>query len=68
MIENGAKIDHQRKVDGITALMLAAHNEDYEKVKFLVSKGANIDIKDLNQNRAIDYVKGNKEKYKGILK
>jgi ankyrin repeat protein len=56
LLKNGAKINHQRKVDGITALMLAAFNGNVEKVDILLEFGADKYLKDLNGDIAADYV------------
>lgn len=56
LIRNGAKINHQRKVDGITALMLSAFNGEIKKVELLLKNGADKSIKDKNGETAYDYV------------
>ncbi|MGK4568175.1 ankyrin repeat domain-containing protein [Flavobacterium sp. 3HN19-14] len=56
LIKNGAEINHQREVDGITALMLAAFNGELNKVKLLMKNGADKTIKDKNGETAYDYV------------
>lgn len=44
LVENGADLDAKIPDDGTTALMLAAHFGELEKVKYLVSKGAKINV------------------------
>ena len=57
LIKNGAELNHQRTVDGITALMLAAFNGELNKVEILLKSGADKKIKDKNGQTAYDYVK-----------
>ncbi|QBZ98782.1 ankyrin repeat domain-containing protein [Flavobacterium sangjuense] len=56
LIKNGAELNHQRDVDGITGLMLAAFNGELKTVELLLKKGADKQIKDKNGERAYDYV------------
>ena len=56
LLEQGAKINQTRKVDGITALMLATFNGNVEKVKLLLSYGADKYVTDKNGKTALNYV------------
>lgn len=56
LIKNGAELNHQREVDGITALMLSAFNGDLKKVEILLKNGADKNIKDKNGQTAYDYI------------
>lgn len=56
LLVKGADINQQREVDGITVLMIAASNDDLEKVKFLLNHGANKYLKDKNGKTALDYI------------
>lgn len=56
LIKNGAELNHQREVDGITALMLSAFNGDLKKVEILLKNGADKKIKDKNGQTAYDYI------------
>lgn len=55
LLRNGAPIEQARKIDGITALMLAAFNGEPKKVKLLLDRGANKSRKDKNGNTALYY-------------
>lgn len=78
LLENDAEVNHQRKVDGITALMLSVFNGKPDKVELLLSYGADKKIKDLNNEVAYDYIeniyerlnidKKDKLKLKNLLK
>jgi len=56
LLKHGAKVNHQRKVDGMTPLMMAAYNEDIQKTEILLEFKADKGLKDLNGKLAIDYV------------
>lgn len=56
LIMHGARIDQTRKIDGMTALMLAAFNGQLKKVKLLLDYGANKAQKDNKGNTALYYV------------
>jgi ankyrin repeat protein len=56
LLKNGADVTQTRKVDGITALMLATYNGDPEKVKLLLNSGANKLTKDKSGKAAYDYI------------
>jgi len=45
LLKHGAKTDQARKIDGMTALMLAAFNGQAKKVKLLLDYGANKTLK-----------------------
>ncbi len=55
LLRNGAPIEQTRKIDGITALMLAAFNGEPKKVKVLLDNGADKSRKDKNGNTALYY-------------
>jgi ankyrin repeat protein len=56
LLKHGASVKQSRKVDGITALMLAAFNGQTEKVKLLLNYKADKNIKDKNGHTALYYV------------
>jgi ankyrin repeat protein len=56
LLKQGAEINHKRKVDGITALMLATFDGDVKKVKLLLSYGADKYLTDKNGKTALNYV------------
>lgn len=56
LLKHKAEVNHQRNVDGITALMLAAFNGDVKKVEILLKYGADKTIKDGNGEYAYHYV------------
>jgi len=56
LLNHKVNIDQERTVDGITALILAAHNGDIDKVKLLLEAGANKNLLNKNGKRAFDYV------------
>ncbi|WP_416233867.1 ankyrin repeat domain-containing protein [Faecalibacter sp. LW9] len=47
LLNNGAKVNQKRDVDGITPLMFATINGDVKKVKFLLAYGADKYSKDI---------------------
>ena len=56
LLKQGAEINHQREVDGITALMLATFNGEIQKVKLLLRYNASKYVTDKNGKTALDYV------------
>lgn len=56
LVHGGAEINHQRNVDGISALMIATFKGNIKKVQFLLEQGADKNLKDLDGNKAIDYI------------
>lgn len=56
LLKHGANVYQTRKVDGITALMLAVYNGQTEKVKLLLDYKADKYTKDKNGASALNYV------------
>jgi uncharacterized protein len=56
LLKSTVNINKQRKVDGMTALMLASYSKNLEKVKILLNNGADKEIKDNRGKTAFDYV------------
>ena len=55
LIDAGADINFQHSVNGYTALMLASRMDDINFVKYLLSKGAKINIKDKYDGNVLNY-------------
>jgi ankyrin repeat protein len=56
LLKHGANVKQTRRVDGITALMLAAFNGQPQKVRLLLDYKADKTIKDKNGETALNYV------------
>jgi ankyrin repeat protein len=56
LLKHGADVKQTRKVDGITALMLAAFTGQTQKVQMLLNYKADKNVKDKNGDKAINYV------------
>jgi hypothetical protein len=56
-LQIGANINHQRRFDGLTALMVAAMCKNNRMVSRLISKGADVFLRDLKGKTALDYIK-----------
>lgn len=59
LVKNGASLENKYFIDNIceegTVLQDAVLREDFELIKCLASNGANLDIKDSNNNSLLDY-------------
>jgi ankyrin repeat protein len=64
LIENGADFNYQKKVTLLTPLHWAAYNNDFEVLKLLISKGADLKFSDLLESPLT--VAGNCKNFKVI--
>ena len=56
LLKHGAKVNQNRKVDGMTPLMFAAFNGDLQKTKLLLEYHADKGLRDHDGKIALDYV------------
>lgn len=56
LIKVGVNVNEQNLIDGMTPLMYSVNNGDIEKVRKLLSNGADKTIKDKNGKKAVDYL------------
>lgn len=67
LIDKKINLDIQEGLTGWTALMLATESMNVEIVKLLIDSGADIYIKNYNNEMAIDYIKKRLEMAKKIV-
>jgi len=61
LINSGARIDGKEKIEGSTALILAAKNGHSFSAKILISRGADIHLKDSNGKTALEWARNEKD-------